>query len=254
MPSQDPDLPDPDEWLEGFTSRLRDIANLTASGRPLPPGATPQPMPGLLGSLRDLQPQLNATGGGTSQDFGVAGSNPGSQSYPSATQLEPLVVLGKSALGLGGTLADIAGKVWASPYSALGLLAAGAGYAIGKVVGTRPDFKTGNNAIQITGLPFGKGALTLGNVQLYMGGATPKTIGRHYAPGLRDIFLGDHEEAHTHQYQVLGPAFAPLYLFYGGFRTANPFETSADYYGAHQGGPFSGFKSGPLAPLRNRPR
>ena len=252
MPSQGPDLPDPDEWLQGFTSGLSNIANLTASGSSLPPGATRQPMPGLL--LADLQPQLNGTGGGTSQDFGAAGSNPGSQSYPDATQLEPLVVHGKSAHGLGGTLADIAGKVWASPYSALGLLAAGAGYAIGKVAGTHPDFRAGNNAIQMTGFPFGQGAVTLGNVQLYAGKSTPETIGRNYAPELADITLGDHEEAHTHQYQTLGPGFVPLYFLYGGFKMGNPFETSADYYGAHVGGPFSGFKSGPLAPLRNQPR
>jgi hypothetical protein len=178
----------------------------------------------------------------------------GAEPYPNATQVEPLVVHGGPVHGLGATLADLAGKLWASPYSALGLLAAAAGYAAGKVMGAHPTFQRGNNAIQMIGFPFGRGALTLGNVQLYGGDSTPKTIGRHYAPGLKDIPLGDHEEAHTHQYQVLGPSFLLFYALYGGLRKDNPFETSADYFGAHAGGPFSDFKSGPLAPLRDQPR
>lgn len=136
----------------------------------------------------------------------------------------------------------------------MGLLAALLGYAIGATVGTRPRFQRGANAIQILGFPFGRGAMCLGNVQLYAGGATPEAIGRPYAPGLKAIPLGDHEDAHTRQYQILGPAFVPLYFLYGGFSAGNPFETSADHYAAHLGGPFACFRSGPLCLLRNWPR
>jgi hypothetical protein len=151
-------------------------------------------------------------------------------------------------------LADLAGKVWTSPWSALGLLAAVAGYILGEALGTRPRFRRGASAIRITGFPVGRGALCLGNVQLYAGGATPETIGRPYAPGLKAIPLGDHEDAHTRQYQILGPAFVPLYFLYGGFSADNPFETSADHCAAGVGGPFACFRSGPLASLRDWPR
>lgn len=120
--------------------------------------------------------------------------------------------------------------------------------------GTRPRFGLGDRAIQVTGFPIGQGALCLGHVQLYAGGATPDAIGRPYAPGLRPISLGDHEDAHTRQYEILGPAFVPLYFLYGGFSPRNPFETSADYCAAGLGGPFAAFKAGPLALLRNLPR
>jgi hypothetical protein len=106
----------------------------------------------------------------------------------------------------------------------------------------------------MSGFPIGRGALCLGNVQLYAGGATPDTIARPYATGLRDVRLGDHEDAHCRQYQILGPAFIPLYFLYGGISAANPFETSADYCAAGLGGPFADFRSGPLALLRNWPR
>lgn len=47
MPDQDPDLPDPDQWLRDFTSRLNDLAN--------PIGPTTSPLePGLLGSADDI--------------------------------------------------------------------------------------------------------------------------------------------------------------------------------------------------------
>jgi hypothetical protein len=106
----------------------------------------------------------------------------------------------------------------------------------------------------MTGFPIGRGALCLGNVQLYAGKATPESIGLPYAAGLKDIPLGEHEDAHCRQYQVLGPAFVPLYFLYGGFSASNPFETSADHCAAGAGGPFACFTSGPLALLRDRPR
>jgi hypothetical protein len=63
MPSQGPDLSDPDEWLDDFISGLGDIANLTGGGS-FPPGRGPQPVPGLLGSRADLEAiARTATGG-----------------------------------------------------------------------------------------------------------------------------------------------------------------------------------------------
>jgi len=39
-----------------------------------------------------------------------------------------------------------------------------------------------------------------------------------------------HEEAHTYQYQVLGPMFLPAYALAGGISASNPFELAANRY------------------------
>ncbi len=43
--------------------------------------------------------------------------------------------------------------------------------------------------------------------------------------------VGEHEEGHTYQYQLLGPLFFLVYLFSGGaFTVKSPFEQAADRF------------------------
>lgn len=183
-----------------------------------------------------------------------AGQAPGGKASPSAagppsatpsvSQVEPLTVWGHH--NLMDRLADVGGKVWAAPNTILGLLAAGAGYAAGKVMGTNPQFHLGDNAIQMTGFPIGEGAATLGNVEIYGGMSTPKTIGYHYVDGLPDMTIDAHEYPHTRQSQALGPFYFPAWAALGMMSKDNPLERAADYAGAGQGGPFSHLDQGPV--------
>ena len=99
------------------------------------------------------------------------------------------------------TVRSLLGKLWASPNTALGL-------AIGTVavmLGARARFA--NNAIEFLEQPFvtliGRNAVTLGNTIHYAPGRDPDRIIRSY-DGARDVKLGDHERAHTHQYERWG--------------------------------------------------
>lgn len=116
------------------------------------------------------------------------------------------------------------GKLWTSPNTLLGLLLAIPSGALGA------RFAFGHNALQVLGCPVGRGALTLGNVILYAQCA-PADCGHWY--GCDDALpLGKHEEAHTHQYQRLGPLFLPLYWALGGISAKNPLERAANAYAA----------------------
>ena len=58
------------------------------------------------------------------------------------------------------------------------------------------------------------------------------------------VFVGDHEEAHTYQYQVLGIFYAPVYMLSGGFvgpdgytqAIGNSLENAAQDYGMNKQG------------------
>ncbi len=122
------------------------------------------------------------------------------------------------------------GIVWASPNTVLGLLAG----ALLLPFGARFALDRRAGAIRIARLPWGGGALTLGNVILHTGDSLDQPC-RTYAhragqceqPPVR---LGDHEHAHVLQYMVLGPLFLPLYLLHGGVGVRNRFERAADRY------------------------
>ena len=99
-------------------------------------------------------------------------------------------------------------KVWTSPNTVLGL-------AIGTVavmLGSRA--RRGNNAIEFLEQPFvtliGKSAVTLGNTILYAPGRGPDHVLLRY-DGSAKVRLGDHERAHTHQYERWGPFFLIAY-------------------------------------------
>ena len=81
------------------------------------------------------------------------------------------------------------------------------GYALGLYSGN-PSIQFGHNGIQFLDNPFmlEGGALTLGNAISYSKEKPPDSF---YAYGDPTVNYGLHEEAHTYQSQVLGPAFIP---------------------------------------------
>ena len=129
---------------------------------------------------------------------------------------------------VNAAIVDIAGKVWTSPNTAVGLVIGTANLPFGGSV------SFGNNAIQFQttyGNPAeGKSALTLGNVVLYSDDASPDECWPRY-DSTATVNVGQHEAAHTYQYQVLGPFYAPVYMLSGGaFTKASPWEKAADDY------------------------
>lgn len=123
--------------------------------------------------------------------------------------------------------------LWASPLSAVGLLAGAAGMAFGARARLRP----GDLALVFQRFPWGPGgAITFGNVILHTGEdldcacvTYAHRAGHGEEPHIR---MSDHERAHVYQYMVLGPLFLPLYLLCGGVSVRNRFERAADRYAA----------------------
>lgn len=102
--------------------------------------------------------------------------------------------------------ADVTGKLWTAPNTALGLAAGGMGYVVGKVAGTKPGISLGGNAVRFTNNPVGGvSAITLGNVAIY-------SPNRQSQPDYRDrngVTVQEHERQHTLQAQLLGPLYLP---------------------------------------------
>jgi hypothetical protein len=124
----------------------------------------------------------------------------------------------------------------------MGAAYGGLGHLYGLATGKHPEINFGNNAIQFINNPFVNqhSALTLGNSILY-GEESPPT--KNYAYGDPNVNIGKHEQAHTYQYQALGPLFAPTYMAAGGFpdparrsgKLGNALEDAAQRYGGGQG-------------------
>jgi hypothetical protein len=124
-------------------------------------------------------------------------------------------------------LADVAGKLWNSPNTVLGLAYGGLGMGVGAIArlarlqARAPGIRWRDNAFHFTHNPFGGvGAVTLGN--------TTTWIGDPYDPGDRIWHDGrgrpllegghtypEHETAHTYQGQHLGPLYLPSNLLGG---------------------------------------
>ena len=121
------------------------------------------------------------------------------------------------------------GKLWTLPNTALGLALGVAGLPFGAKV------SFGNNAIQFSNMPFGNGAITFGNTILYGKNIDPTTpAGRYNGQG--GLYpIGDHERAHTYQYEILGPFYALFWIAGGGPRASNPLEDAADNYATGTG-------------------
>ena len=103
---------------------------------------------------------------------------------------------------------SLIGKLWTSPNTALGLIFG----AVSVTLGARAQF--GRNALEFLGNPLvalgGKAALVLGNTIHYAPGRGPhELVLRYDRSGW--VRLGEHERAHTAQYERWGPFFLPAY-------------------------------------------
>jgi len=105
---------------------------------------------------------------------------------------------------------SLAGKLWTAPNTALGC-------AVGLVavmLGARVQF--GRNAIEFLDQPFvpliGAAAVTLGNTIHYAPGRAPDQLMIRY-DGRALVVLGEHERAHTRQYERWGPLFLFAYAW-----------------------------------------
>jgi RHS repeat-associated protein len=126
------------------------------------------------------------------------------------------------------------GKAWTLPNTAIGILSGSAAYIGGLIEGTNPSICIGNNAIQFTGSPWGGGAVTLGNTQIFTTLTGPDTVVPTY-DRTGTVITRFHEEGHTYQYENLGPFFLPAWALFGGPSASNPLESGADAFGQSAG-------------------
>lgn len=125
---------------------------------------------------------------------------------------------------MGSAVADVAGKIWNGPNTALGALYGGVGHAIGwaeHLAGRRPEAPTvqvRDNALQFLNNPFGGvGAITIGNTTTYNDDPySPQGRANWAETERRDGHpVWEHERQHTLQGQQLGPAYLPSNLLGG---------------------------------------
>ena len=120
----------------------------------------------------------------------------------------------------GQVMADVAGKIWGAPNTAIGLLLGSAGYVVGWAMyemdmrDVAPGIRFQNNAIEFIHDPLASGgAITFGNTVVF-GGLNPDDPD----PRNSTHSTEDHEMQHTYQSQHLGPLYLPsaaLSLFLG---------------------------------------
>lgn len=118
---------------------------------------------------------------------------------------------------------EIAGKIWNSPNTALGLGLGSAGYLVGQLNRLRPGdqadprIQIGHNAVEFINNPATPlGALTLGNTTIY--GTDPDDPNDRWWGGHERNFghpVQEHEEQHTYQGEQLGPAYLPSNILGG---------------------------------------
>jgi hypothetical protein len=128
---------------------------------------------------------------------------------------------------------DVAGKLWTAPNTLAGLLVGAAALLAGAHV------RLAHNAIVFHSVPLAHRAFVLGNViinpmaDLDWRCATYESVARRKRDphcSLETVHIGKHEEAHTWQYQVLGPFFLPVYALTMVLPSPTPFERAADVY------------------------
>jgi hypothetical protein len=147
---------------------------------------------------------------GTLQASGET-SEPNNAGTPGNPHVQPTAAAGGgSILGrvASGAL-DLIGKVWNLPNTVIGVPVCLVGYGVGKIMGTDPRISFGHNGVQFANNPamFLGGAITLGNAIIYAGNAYRDQYG--VPAGSTPTGDGLHEQQHTYQGQVLGPAYLP---------------------------------------------
>ena len=129
--------------------------------------------------------------------------------------------------------ADAIGKIWTAPNTLAGLLLGTAALPAGSRV------VLAHNAIVFNAVPLVRRAFVLGNViinptaDLEWRCATYESVARRKRDAhcaVETVHAGKHEEAHTWQYQVLGPFFLPVYALTMLLPSPTPFERAADLY------------------------
>lgn len=116
---------------------------------------------------------------------------------------------------------DAPGKFWALPYTCMGVM-----------IGV-PFLQTGSRCkIAHNAIVFHKflSPYTDLNRAVMTYECAARAERRLPLPEVRTMHLGKHEEAHTRQYQVLGPLFLPVYLVTLLLPSPTPFERAADRY------------------------
>lgn len=131
-------------------------------------------------------------------------------------------------------IVDVLGKIWSLPNTIAGLLIGLVALAFGA------QAKISNNAVVFNRVKFLRRAFTLGNVifnpRENFSGRCPTyhSVGEYRRCGdaavLEYVELARHEEAHTYQYQALGPLFLPAYALTQILPSPTPFERAADIY------------------------
>jgi hypothetical protein len=124
--------------------------------------------------------------------------------------------------------AEVLGKIWNAPNTAIGLAYGLTGYGVGKLMGRNPHIGLGGNAVQFTNNPFGGvSAVTLGNTTVWNGNPYdasdshsglqgPKWFNDDGSARLEDGHTPpQHEEQHTRQGEMLGPFYLPSNLLGG---------------------------------------
>jgi RHS repeat-associated protein len=112
----------------------------------------------------------------------------------------------------GQVMADVAGKIWGAPNTAIGLIAGSLGYAAqwtmyeAGITDLAPEVHVRNNAVEFVHNPVGGwSAITFGNVEMF-GDSNPGSPDN----GNQVHSTEAHEQQHTFQNQVVGPLYFPL--------------------------------------------
>jgi RHS repeat-associated protein len=136
--------------------------------------------------------------------------------------------VGSTLYDIGAVALDILGMIWTLPNTLLGLTLA----LLTVPFGASPTIE--HNAIVFNNSPFSR-AFTVGNI-IFSPVPQIDVPWPAYAAG-QTTQLGFHEEAHTYQYEVLGPFFFPVYFvrwLVSGGQGDSRFESAADEYGRTQ--------------------